>query len=171
MNDFGFDISARALPWQEAAAAIRASDFELSVWSWGSASPFASRHFFAPTQRFNYTDLADGQRGIDFPMEFEWNGEQVNLDAMIDEVSNGLDVEAQRAKADEVALIINELLPYIPLNVEMSVEPLNETLVAGAPAEGDAIFQNPAGGGDHWLVWTILHGTVGPTEITTDYAG
>ena len=171
LNDFGFDITARALPWQEAAAAIRASDFQLSVWSWGSASPFASRHFFGPTQRFNYTDLADGQRGIDFPMEFEWNGDQVNLDTMIDEVSNGLDVEAQRAKADEVALIINDMLPFIPLNVELSVEPLNETLVAGAPAEGDPIFQNPAGGGDHWLVWSILHGTVGPTELTENYAG
>jgi peptide/nickel transport system substrate-binding protein len=171
LNDFGFDITARALPWQEAAAAIRASDFQLSVWSWASASPFASRHFFGPTQRFNYTDLADGQRGIDFPMEFEWNGEQVNLDTMIDQVSNGLDVEAQRERADQVALIINDLLPFIPLNVEFSVEPLNETLISGAPAEGDPIYQNPAGGGDHWLVWDILHGVVGPSDLTENYAG
>lgn len=171
LNQFGFDITARALPWQEAAEAIRQSDFDLSVWSWGSASPFASRHFFGPTQRFNYTDLAEGQRGIDFPMEFEWEGEQINLDTMIDEVSNGLDVEAQRERADKVAKIINELLPFIPLNVELSIEPLNEDLIAGAPAEGDPILQNPAGGGDHWMVWYILHGLVEPTDLTRNYAG
>lgn len=171
LNSFGFDVTARALPWAEAAQAIRESDFELSVWSWGAGSPFASAHFFGPTQRFNYTDLAEGQNGINFPMEFEWEGEQINLDAMIDEVSNGLDVEAQRARADEVALIINQTLPFIPLNVEFSVEPMNETLIAGAPAEGDPLFENPSGSGDHFVIWTILNGTLGPTEATTNYAG
>lgn len=171
LNSFGFDISARALPWQEAAEAIRQSDFELSVWSWGAGSPFATSHFFAPTQRFNYTDLAEGQNGINFPMEFEWEGEQINLDAMIDEVSNGLDVEAQRARADEVARIINTLLPYIPMNVEFSVEPLNEDLVSGAPADGDALYQNPSGSGDHWVIWSILNGILGPTDVTENYAG
>jgi len=171
LNRFGFDITARALPWQEAAEAIRQSDFELSVWSWGSASPFASRHFFAPTQRFNYTDLPEGQRGINFEMEFEWEGELINLDTMIDEVSNGLDAEEQRRRADKVAKIINELLPFIPLNVELSIEPLNEDLIAGAPPDGDPILQNPAGGGDHWMIWYILNGLVEPTDITRNYAG
>jgi peptide/nickel transport system substrate-binding protein len=171
LNSFGFDVTARALPWAEAAQAIRESDFELSVWSWGAGSPFASAHFFGPTQRFNYTDLAEGQNGINFPMEFEWEGEQINLDAMIDEVSNGLDVETQRARADEVALIINQTLPFIPLNVEFSVEPMNETLIAGAPAEGDPLFENPSGSGDHFVIWTILNGILGPTDVTTNYAG
>lgn len=171
LNDFGFDITARALPWQEAAAAIRESNFDLSVWSWGGSSPFASRHFFGPVQRFNYTDLLEGQRGMDFPMEFEWNGEQINLDTLIDEVSNGLDVEAQRVRADKVALIINDLMPFIPLNVEYSVEPINETLVSGAPADGDPILENPSGSGDHFTIWYILNGLMGPTDITRDYAG
>jgi peptide/nickel transport system substrate-binding protein len=171
LNTFGFDISARSLPWQEAAAAIRASDFELSVWSWGAGSPFASRHFFGPTQRFNYTTLADGQRGIDFPMEFDWNGETIDLNTMINEVSNGTDLEAQRERAGVVAEIINTELPFIPLNVEYSVEPFNEALIAGVPADDDPLFQNPSGSGDHFLIWALLNGTIMPTDATKDWQG
>jgi peptide/nickel transport system substrate-binding protein len=87
MNEFGFDITARAIPWQQCADDIRNGAFELSVWSWSSASPFPARQFFGPIQRFNYTDLTQGQKGMNFPMEFEWNGEQVNLDKMIDDSS------------------------------------------------------------------------------------
>jgi peptide/nickel transport system substrate-binding protein len=169
LNSFGFDITPRSLPWQEAAAAIRASDFQLSVWSWGAGSPFASRHFFGPTQRFNYVTLADGQRGIDFPMEFEWEGEMIDLNALMNEASNGLDLEVQRERAGEVARIINTVLPYIPLNVEYSVEPFNETLLTGAPTDGDPILQNPSSSGDHFLVWYILNGLVQPTEATLNW--
>jgi peptide/nickel transport system substrate-binding protein len=174
LNSFGFDITARALPAADASAAIRASDFQLSVWSWGNGSPFASRHFFGPTQRFNssvYGILAEGQKGIAFPMEFEWEGQQINLNDLINNVSTGLDVEAQRERADYVAKIINEELPFIPLNVEYSVEPINETLVTGAPPDGDPILQNPSSGGDHFSVWYLLNGLMGPTDITRDYAG
>lgn len=161
MNAFGFDITPRALPWQEAAAAIRAGDFQLSVWSWATPSPFASRQFFGPTQRFNYVALADGQTGINFPMEFEWNGAMINLDDMITHASDGLDPAVQRERAGEVALIINTLLPFIPLNVERSVEPINESLIAGYPTEDADWAINPTGG-DHPMVYYVLTGVVSP---------
>src|SRR5690606_37812629 len=104
LNAFGFDITPRALPWQEAAADIRAGNFEISVWSWASGSPFASIQFFGPIQRFNYVALTDDQRGMNFPMEFEYNGEMINLDEMINQASAGLDTEAQKERASEVAL-------------------------------------------------------------------
>jgi peptide/nickel transport system substrate-binding protein len=162
LNDFGFDITARAIPWQENAADIRAGNFQLSVWSWASASPFASRQFFGPMQRFNYVGLTDGQIGMNFPMEFEYNGAMIDLNAMINEASNGLDVEAQKARASEIALILNDLMPYIPLNIILSVEPLNANLISGAPAEGDPILANPSGSGDHFAIWMILNGTLTP---------
>lgn len=163
MNAFGFDITARSIPWQETAAAIRAGDFQLSVWSWASQSPFASRQFYGPTQRFNVGYLADNQKGIDFPYEFEWQGEQINLDKMITEASNGLDDSVRRERAGKVALIINDLLPFIPLNVEQSVEPVNEKYIAGAPQDGDPILKNPTGS-DHWIILYLLQGKISPTE-------
>jgi peptide/nickel transport system substrate-binding protein len=162
MNDFGYDITARALPWQESAADIRAGNFELSVWAWGAASPFAARHFWGPIQRFNYVDLADGQIGMNFPMEFEWEGEQINLDDMINNINVGLDLEEQRERASEVALIVNELMPYIPLNIMLSVEPFNTDLISGKPADDDPILLNPSGSGDHFIIKGILDGSLAP---------
>lgn len=163
MNEFGFDISARALPWQESAADIRAGNFELSLWAWGSASPFASRQFFGPMQRFNYVGLVD-EKGMNFPMEFEYNGEMIDLDAMINAASDGLDVQAQRERASEIALILNDLMPYIPLNIILSAEPFNTALVSGAPAADDPILANPSGSGDHFVIYYILTGVLAPAS-------
>lgn len=163
LNDFGFDITAVALPWQEAAAAIRAGDFELSVWSYASGSPFATSQFFGPIQRFNYVGLADDQRGMDFAMQFEYNGEQIDLDQMIKDASAGLDAEQQMATADKIATIINDLMPYIPLNEMISVEPFNTTLVAGVPEPGDPALANPTGS-DHFAILWLLEGKLSPAN-------
>lgn len=162
MNAFGFDITPRAVPWQQCAEDIRNGNFELSVWSWASPSPFPASNFFGPIQRFNYVGLAEGQKGMNFPMEFEWNGEMINLDQMIKDTSAGLDIEKQKELSGEVALIINQLMPFVPLNMLVSVEPLNEDLVSGAPADGDPILQNPSGSGDHFIIYDILTGVLGP---------
>jgi peptide/nickel transport system substrate-binding protein len=161
LNEFGFDITPRALPWQEAAAAIRNSDFDLSVWSWAAQQPFAARQFFAPVQRFNVGTLAEGERGIDFPMEFEWNGETIDLNDLITHSSDGLDPAVQMERAGEVALILNDLMPFIPLNVERSVEPLNEDLIAGYPTDDAAWAGNPTGS-DHPIIYYVLTGVLSP---------
>lgn len=162
LNNFGFDITARPIPWQQCAEDIRNGDFELSVWSWASASPFPARQFFGPVQRFNYVGLSEGQRGMNFNMEFEWQGEMINLDEMINSTSDGLDVEAQIERSSEVALIINTLMPYIPLNEILSVEPFNEDLISGGPSDDDPILANPSGSGDHFIIYYILTGVLGP---------
>ncbi len=163
MNAFGYDITARSIPWQETAKAIRESDFQLSIWSWASQSPFASSQFFGPTQRFNTGHLATGLNGINFDYNVDWNGEKVNLDDLITNASNSMDNDTRIQRADEVALIINDLLPFIPLNVEQSVEPFNEKLIAGAPADGDPILKNPTGS-DHWIITYLLDGKLSPVQ-------
>ena len=161
MNEFGFDITARAIPWQQCADDIRNGAFELSVWSWSSASPFTASQFFGPIQRFNYVGLTQGQKGMNFPMEFEWNGEQIDLNQMINDASAGLDIEKQKEISGQVALIINELMPYVPLNMLISVEPFNTNLIDGAPAPDDPILQNPSGT-DHFVIYSLLTGVLGP---------
>lgn len=165
MNAFGFDITARAMtPFSQVVTAIRTSDFSLSVWSWAAQSPFASRQFFGPTQRFNvgYTPSAD-QKGINFPYKFNWKGEDVDLDSMITHASDGLDKSVQMERAGKIALIINDMLPFIPLNIEQSVEPVNEKLISGAPADGDPILKNPTGS-DHWIILYLLQGKISPAS-------
>ncbi|MBN1964555.1 MAG: hypothetical protein JW910_07900 [Anaerolineae bacterium] len=161
MNDFGFDITARALPWQEVPTEIRNGTFELSVWSWGAASPFSSQHLRNPMQRW-ITELGVDEPGLGFPMEaVEYNGETINLDEMISNASSGLDTQVQRERTSEVALILNELMPYVPLNIILSAEPLNTNLVSGVPEPGDPILLNPTGT-DHFIKYLILTGVLGP---------
>lgn len=160
LNEFGFDVTLLAIPWQQTAEDIRQGNFQLSVWSWASGSPFATTQFFGPIQRFNYVALAEGQKGMNFPMEFEYNGTMINLDQMIKDVSAGTDREAQKVRAGEVALIINDLMPYIPLNVIVSTEPWNETILTGAPEEGDGLLQNPSS--DHFVIKLLLEGVIAP---------
>jgi peptide/nickel transport system substrate-binding protein len=160
LNEFGFDITERALPWQEAAAAIRASDFQLSVWSWGSGSPFAFQNFNNPVRRWT-TALAEDQPGLMLDIRnFDYNGETIDLNDLILNVSGGLDTAAQQERADYLATLLNEQMLYIPLNEMLSVEPLNETSIAGAPADGDPIYSNPSN--DHFIIYLILNGTLSP---------
>lgn len=163
LNAFGFDIEARALPWQEVPDAIRENNFELTVWSWGNASPFAARHFANPLQRWT-TDLDATQPGLGIPMtEYPYNGETVNLDEMLDGINTGLDLEAHKERAGEVAMIVNQTMPYIPLNVILSAEPFNTSLISGLPEADDPILLNPTGR-DHFIKLYILNGTLGPTS-------
>lgn len=160
LNNFGFDLTLVAVPWQQAAEDIRQGNFDLSVWSWASASPFATPQFYGPIQRFNYVGLAEGQPGMNFPMEFEYNGEQIDLNAMINDVSTGLDPVAQADRASKVALIINDLMPYIPTNMLVSAEPWNEAILAGAPVDGDPLLKNPSN--DHFVIKLLLDGVLAP---------
>ena len=160
LNEFGFDITERALPWQEAAAAIRASDFDLSVWSWGAGSPFAYQNMNNPVRRWT-TALAEDQTGLMLDIRnFDYNGEVVDLNDLILNVSKGMDLDAQMERADYLATLLNSQMLYIPLNEMLSVEPLNETSIAGAPADGDPIYNNPAN--EAFIVPLILDGTLHP---------
>ncbi|MCU0514890.1 MAG: ABC transporter substrate-binding protein [Anaerolineae bacterium] len=160
LNEFGFDITPRAVPWQQARDDIFAGNFELSVWSWGAGSPFAFSHLRNPVIRFNYAGLGEGQPGMNFPMEFEWRGEQINLTDLINNVNVGLDVAAQQERAGKIALILNDLMPFIPLNIILSTEPWNEAELAGAPADDDPILQNPSS--DSFVILYLLEGQIAP---------
>lgn len=162
LNDFGFDISLRALPWQEVPPIINAGTFDLSVWSWGAGDILASRHFRNPVQRWD-SELPEDQPGLSLPLtEVEMSdGTTVNLDEMINNVNNGLDTEAHRAAAGEVALILNREMFFIPLNEMLSAEPFNTDLISGLPADDDPILRNPAGS-DHFVILYLLNGTLAP---------
>jgi peptide/nickel transport system substrate-binding protein len=162
MNNFGFNVTERGLPWQEVPEEIRAGNFDLTVWSWGSGSPFASRQFWNPIQRWQ-TDLDPDQPGLNINLDVDWNGEEVNLDDLINQVNAGLDPGVARERANEVALIINDLMPYVPLNVILSAEPFNTDLIAGLDEVDESLLANPTGT-DHFIKWAIWNGTLRPAN-------
>lgn len=162
LNAFGFDLTARAVPWQDVPPAIRAGEFDVSIWSWGAGSPFAYSHLRNPLRRWTTELDAATQPGLGIPMtEYPYNGSTVNLEDMIVHVNDGIDASVHRQRAGEIALIINQTMPFIPLNVEQSAEPFNTSLLSGLPEDGDPILLNPAGG-DHFMKLYILTGKVGP---------
>lgn len=162
MNAFGFDITARGMPWQEVPEEIRNGNFELSVWSWGLGSPFAARQFSNPIQRWQ-TTLDDDQPGLGITLDVEWNGEMVNLNDLINGVNAGLDPEEARLRASEVGLVINDLMPYVPLNIILSAEPFNTDEIAGLDDMEESIFVNPTGT-DHFIKWGIWNGILRPAN-------
>jgi hypothetical protein len=52
-------------------------------------------------------------------------------------------------------------MPYVPLNMLISVEPFNSNLIDGAPAPDDPILQNPSGT-DHFVIYSLLTGALSP---------
>lgn len=164
LNAFGFDLIARAVPWQEVPPAIREGNFDVSVWSWGSASPFAYSHLRNPLRRWTTELDAETQPGLSIPLaEYPYDGGIIDLEDMIVHVNDGIDPEAHRERAGEVALVINQTMPFIPLNIIQSAEPFNLNLLSGLPEDGDPILLNPAGG-DHFMKFYILTGVVGPAQ-------
>jgi len=159
LNDFGFDIVPVGIPSAEASAAIREGNFNLSIWSWGNATVFADRHFTNPLIRWGQAT------GLGFnPATYPYGeGAPFDLQAMIVSTSAGLDREAQKEVTGDVALIVNQTMPYIPLNVIISAEPWNSSVISGLPAADDPIMQNPTGS-DHFVILLLLNGTLAPAE-------
>ena len=85
------------------------------------------------------------------------------IEATIRGSQPGVRLQVRQARAGKVAQILNDLMPFVPLNVEQSVEPVNEKLIAGAPKDGDPILKNPTGS-DHWAISWLLNGKLSPAQ-------
>ncbi|MDX2160818.1 MAG: ABC transporter substrate-binding protein [bacterium] len=162
LNAFGFQITPRAVPAAEQEQATLRGEFQLSVRNWGIGSPFPNSTFNQPFLRYNYTAGVDGEPGFNFPMQFEWDGEQVDLTALIAESGAGLDRETQVAAVTQIARIFNDTLPLLPLYETYTNNPLNESLVSGAPADDAPIWVN--GGGDNFAIILIATGVLAPAS-------
>ncbi|MDX1995221.1 MAG: ABC transporter substrate-binding protein [bacterium] len=158
LNEFGFQISVVAQPFQEQEQNVYDGNFELAARNWGIGNPHPFSTFNQPFSRYNGLNGP----GMQFPMQFEFNGEQVDLTQLIADSAAGLDVEAQQAVVGEIAQIFNGLLPLVPLYETYANNPLNEELVAGAPADDDPIWLN--GGGDNYIIIMLATGQLTPAQ-------
>ncbi|MEO8394099.1 MAG: ABC transporter substrate-binding protein, partial [Chloroflexota bacterium] len=150
LNAFGFDITGNAVVSTQEEPDVYNSNFQMAIRNWGASSPFPGISWLEPFQRYNGQGLSAGQQvggGINFNNDVTYSGGELNLlDATI-KSGQGLDVDAQKAIIDQIALAYNELLPAIPLWERLGNNPLNRKFV-NAPASDDPIYLNPSSGTD-----------------------
>ena len=162
LNEFGFDVSARAVQWQQQLDDVRQGNFELAVTTWGMGSPFPADALNGSIRRWNYAGLTEGQPGISFPLQFEWRGQEVDLEQIVADSAAGLDMERQRELVAQAAIIWNDMLPCIPMNEILGNNPLNEALVSNAPPDDDPIWLNASS--DHPITFLLLTGVLEPAQ-------
>ncbi len=162
LNDFGFEITARGVQFQQQVQDVYDSNFQLAIRQWGAASPFPGQSYLVPFFTLNGQGELAGEGvggGMNFDNNVTYSGGDINVYDVALESGVGLDVEAQKAAVEQLAWAYNELLPAIPLWERYGNNPLNREFL-DAPASDDPIYNNA--GADHFMPYLIMTGQIGP---------
>jgi peptide/nickel transport system substrate-binding protein len=162
LNDFGFEITARGVQFQQQQQDVYDSNFQLAIRNWGAASPFPGQSYLEPYNRYNGQGELAGEGvggGMRFDVNVTYSGGTLNVYDVSVQSGEGLDVDAQKALVEQLAVSYNELLPAIPLWERYGNNPLNREFVT-APAGDDPIYNNA--GADHFMPYLIMTGGIGP---------
>lgn len=162
LNDFGFQITARGVQFQQQQQDVYDSNFELAIRNWGTANPFPYLSYLEPYRRYNGQGELAGEGvggGMRFDVNVSYSGGEINVLEETIASGQGLDTEAQSEIVERLARSFNELLPMIPLWERYGNNPLNRQFLE-APEDGDPIYNNA--GVDQFMPYLILTGAVGP---------
>jgi peptide/nickel transport system substrate-binding protein len=163
LNDFGFDITARGVQFQQQEQDVYDSNFQMAIRNWGIGDPIPALHYLQPYNRYNGQGLAAGDEGggMHFDLNVTYSGGEVNLFDLTNNSGRGTDRDAQAELVSQLAISYNELLPAIPLWERYTNNSLNQNFLS-VPALDDPIYANFGGGTDAWMVYFILKGMVAP---------
>lgn len=163
LNDFGFDITARGVPFQQQEQDVYDSNFELAIRNFGIGDPIPALHYLQPFDRYDGQGDLAGQAGggMNFDLNVTYSGGDVNIRELIDASGAGTDKDAQAEVVGQLALLYNELLPVVPLWERYTNNALNQNYLS-VPSLDDPIYSNFGGGTDAWMVYFILTGQVAP---------
>jgi peptide/nickel transport system substrate-binding protein len=162
LNNEGFKITVRPVPFQDAGKNRLAGDYVMAIGPWGAGNPHPSFSYTTPLFTNNYVESTTG-KGMNFPMKQTVGGQEVDLQELIVNSALGLDESAQKAAVTTVAQAFNELLPIVPIWERYGNNPALDVRVTGYPADGDPIYKN-AVYGDNFVVMMLLDGTLKPKE-------
>lgn len=160
LNGAGFKITVRGVQFQQHGKDIPAGNFVMAIAGWGAGNPHPSYSWTAPLFTRNYVESTTG-KGMNFPMKQQFEGKEIDLEALIVGSAEGLDEEAQKQKVAQVAAVFNDLLPIVPIWERYGNNPALETRVTGFLPDGDPIYKN-AVYGDNFVVLMIQDGTLKP---------
>jgi peptide/nickel transport system substrate-binding protein len=165
LNDFGFEITGSAVQFQQQEQEVYDSNFQMAIRNWGTSSPFPSNSYREPYNRYNGQGLLAGEEtggGMNFNMDVTYSGGEVNVfDATI-AAGQGLDVEAQNALIQQLAVSYNELLPAIPLWERYGNNPFHREFLDAPAGDEESVAVNPWSGNDAFIPYWILTGAMGP---------
>jgi peptide/nickel transport system substrate-binding protein len=162
LNDFGFEITARGVTFQQQQQDVYDSNFQLAIRNWGTGNPFPGNSYLEAYNRYNGQGELAGEGvggGMRFDPNLTYSGGEINVLDLSYASLEGLDVDAQKAIVEQLAVSYNELLPAIPLWERYNNNPLNRTFL-DAPAGDDSIYLNA--GVDHFMPYLIITGGVAP---------
>lgn len=163
LNDFGLEITARGVQFQQQQQDVYDNNFQLAIRNWGVGSPFPGQSYLQAYDRYNGLGELAGEGvggGMRFPQSVEYSGGRIdNLRQLALDSSAGLDIDAQRELVAALALSYNELLPAIPLWERYGNNPLNRDML-NAPPNSDPVFINA--GADHFMPYLIMTGGITP---------
>ncbi len=167
LNDFGFDISARGVQFQQHPQDIYASNFEMAIRNWGLGDPIPGRSYLQAYNRYNGQGQMAGEgagAGMNFDNNVDYSGGMVNVFDLSNQSSQGVDKGAQAELVTQLAVSYNELLPAIPLWERYTNNALNRNFIM-VPDSSDSVFANFGGGADNWMTTLILTGVTAPADM------
>lgn len=162
LNDFGFEITARGVQFQQQLQDVYDNNFQMAIRNWGIGSPFPGQSFLEPYNRYNGQGELAGEGvggGMRFDVNVTYSGGELNVYEASVQSGEGLDIDAQKELVEQLAISFNELLPIIPLWERYGNNPLNRQFL-DAPPSDDPIYNNA--GADHFMPYLIMTGGVGP---------
>lgn len=164
LNNFGIEITARGVQFQQHFQEVYDSNFEMAIVNWGAGSPFPYQSYLEAYRRFNGTGEVAGEStggGMNFNNEVTYSGGTVNLLDLTVQSGEGNDAEAISEAVTQLAIAYNELLPAVPIWERYGNNPINRTALA-APEGQDGVYLNA--GADHFMPYMILTGKVTPNN-------
>jgi peptide/nickel transport system substrate-binding protein len=162
LNDFGFQITARGVPFQQQEQEVYASNFQMAIRNWGIGSPLPGESYLQPYDRYNGQGLSAGEagNGMNFDTNVTYSGGEINVRDLAIASGKGVDQEAQAAQVEQLAVSFNELLPTVPLWERFTNNALNRKFL-DAPDFSDPIYINQTSA-DAFMPYLIITGGIGP---------
>lgn len=161
LTEFGIAVTFRGVTHTQHPIDVNQGNFEMAIRGWGAADPHPHFAFVADLFTHNIAAAQGPGMSYDLNVTTDCCGD-LDLETMIEDMTTGLDTDAQKAMVTEVAQAFNELLPIIPLWERYGNNPAMDGLhTCGWLPDDDPIYVNSPYA-DNFVVIMVMDGTLYP---------
>ncbi len=161
LTAFGIKVTFRGVTHTQHPIDVNQGSFEMAIRGWGSATPHPHFSFVADLFTHNIAAAEGPGMSYDLNVTTDCCGD-LDLETLIEDMTKGLDMEAQKAMVSQVAQAYNELLPNIPIWERYGNNPAMDGLhTCGWLPDGDPIYKNSPYA-DNFVVIQVMEGNLYP---------
>jgi len=161
LTEFGIKTTFRGVQFRQHPIDVNQGNFELAIRGWGSGNPHPHFSFTADLFRHNIEAAEGPGMSYDLNVTTECCGD-LDLETLVEDMTKGLDTDAQKAMVTKTARAFNELLPIVPLWERYGNNPAMDGLhTCGWLPDDDPIYTNSPYA-DSFVVIMIMDGTLYP---------